>query len=500
VTVTLRRSGAVAALTLLAVLSSCRTGPEPVPAPVDDTTTFLGLAAAEAARITDAFARADLYATIASGYEQLGDQQNALAVATAAADLIRSAAETADAVEVNLRLAPVFAAVGDDAAVVAALESAIQFVVDVNDPVVEAALLPRIVSSGIASGEAARPLLRRAVDEVFVIEDPRYRAEALLEVGERYQRSGVALSATGLIHQASPAVRSIPDLLTRARLFGRLASLAEASGEPELAGRLARSGVREFLDPDAARDGDALVAASRALALAGRWADVAGIVGEVDDVATRIGVLLAAAQGAPVLEARRMIDASIPLLDELTDAASFISAEIATSRALLRVGERTAAVDHALAANGRLAIEPTLYSRLELPSALATLYVELNEVDRVRDLLLLNADAYVRGAVAVTAGDALSAELRFGLADDFYTIALIASDETTYLADGLRQSIVRGFAGTGSIRLAIRTVERMQDELLRARSVATLAAIAEPAGNVTAIYRADLASVLSRDS
>ena len=112
-------------------------------------------------------------------------------------------------------------------------------------------------------------------------------------------------------------------------------------------------------------------------------------------------------------------------------------------------------------------------------------------------MLLSAPDEYIRGSVAVRAANRLIDEGRLGLADDFLTIALIASDEATYLADGLRQQIVPGFAQTGSIRLAIRTIERIDDELLRARSVAELAVLAEPAGLVTPIYRADLASVLA---
>lgn len=481
-------------------LASCRTGPEPVVIPVEDTSTFLGLAVVEASRVPDELVRADLYATIAGGYLATGAFQDALAVAQEGFLLVSESSESLEAIEIGLKLAPVLAATGDDQRVTEALETAVSFAARVDNSATEARLIPQIVTSGIGSGELARPLLRRAVDEVFVIEDPRLRAETLIDIGERYQESDANLSATNLIQQAIPAVRSIGESDVRAHLFARLAILAEESGETELSARLATNSVRELDEFPTDPDGERLVQTARLLSELGRHADASVLAEQLTDPAFAVRARTAAARFAPPVIARENLAAAERIVPEISDPAAFVRAEIELAGGFAHVGLAAMAITRAENAMGRLSIEPTLYSGVDLPSLLAELYVRLDRVELIRDLLLLGGDPYVRGAVAIAGADALAADTRFGVADDLYTIALIASDETTYLADALRQSIVRGFATTGSIRLAIRTVERMEDQLIRARAVAFLAATAEPGGNVTALYRADLASVLSTET
>jgi len=491
----------ILALGVLALLIGCSSAPEPIRPSVRDDTTFLGLATSEASTLDDGLARAELYARIASGYRELGDEQSMVSLATASLRLARDAGPTEESIRVRLSLAPLLAAAGDDAAALAALESGLSYVSSTTDSRQVSAVLLLVAQSALQSDEPARPILRRAIDEIYVIEDPEQRAETLIRIAELYQSGGPSLSVTGLIQQAIPAIRAIRAPYRRSGLFARLADLAFASNELRLGNRLIDIVLSEFRQIDAPsgdREAEHLLSVIDLLARLERIDDATllldlfaspyfhsrGLIVIADSIGTRAGRLdrlrEAAQRTAEIQEPERLVDANLRLARGYLDAAS-----------------PRAARPYADAAAGGVIANPSLYSRVELASRTAEIYVMLDEMQLVRELLLNAPDEYIRGSVAVRAANRLIDDGRLGLADDFLTIALIASDEATYLADGLRQQIVTGFARTGSIRLAIRTIERIDDELLRARSVAELAVLAEPAGLVTPIYRADLASVLA---
>lgn len=468
---------------------------------VSDESTFLGLAVGEAGELDDPLERAALYGRIAQGYRELGDDPSMLSLAGTALQLTRAVGATEQSIRTRLDLAPLLAAAGDDAAALAALESALSFAATAPDAGVRASLLPLVVDSALRSDEAARPILRRAIDEVYVVEEPQRRAEALIRIAELYQAGDTSLSVTGLIQQAIPAVRSVDDPYRRAALFARLAVLASQTNERALASRLAAN-ARAQVDDAAAPNGDVeadllLLVVARLAALGSLDAalELVDLFARDSDVAL---ALTAVAAHAPSASARReYLRRAGELAGDVENAERFIDVQITVGRAFLEAGSAASAVPYAERALAALVEAPSVYERIELAGRLAELYVRLDRLQAVRSLLLQAPDEFVRGAVSVRAAERLIVDGRLGLADDFLTVALVASDEAPYLADGLRQDIVRGFARTGSIRLAIRTIERMEDELLRARAVVELAVVAEPAGLVTPIYRADLASVLA---
>ncbi|HKJ84441.1 MAG TPA: hypothetical protein VKA06_00115, partial [Spirochaetia bacterium] len=244
----------ILALGTLALLIGCSSTPEPIRPTVTDDTTFLGLATAEASTLDDGLSRAELYAWIASGYRQLGDDQNMVSLATVSLRLARDAGATEDSVRVRLSLAPLLAAAGDDAAALAALESGLSYASSTTDSQQRSSILLLVVQSALQSDEPARPILRRAIDEVYVIEDPEQRAETLIRIAELYQSGGPALSVTGLIQQAIPAIRATRAPYRRSVLFARLADLAFASNELRLGNRLIDIVLSEFRQIDAPSD------------------------------------------------------------------------------------------------------------------------------------------------------------------------------------------------------------------------------------------------------
>ncbi len=485
----------------LLLMSSCRSTP-PIPRPaVADETTFLGLAVAEASRLTDQLARAELYRQITLGYQAIGDEASMRSVAGAGLQLARAAGATEQSIRVRLGLAPQLAAAGEDASARDALEAGLQFVSSVDDPGVRADLLPLLVQSALRSDEPARPILRRSVDEAYVIDDPEYRAEALIRIAEVYQGAETFLSVTSFIHQASPAVRSVAGRFRRAQLFARLADLAERSGEAVLAARLISSATEEIDrqgGPTSEDESEHLVTTVTHVARLGRREDALRFVELFalphDGVRAMIGIAEAAQTDAARLNHLRHAS---QLAQRVEDTPHFVDVHIRLAAAYDQAAVPPRANEHIDRAAQVLASAPDLYARIELPGELVQVLVRMDRLQSVREILLQAPDEYVRGAVAVRAAEQLIADGRLGLADDFLTIALIASDEAAYLADPLRRAIVAGFARTGSIRLAIRTVERITDALQRAEAVTVLAVVAEPTGAVIPIYRADLASVLA---
>jgi hypothetical protein len=260
-------------LAALLALTSCRSAPEPARPDVRDESSFLGLAVAEASTLEDAMPRAELYTKIAAGYRALEDETSMLSLATSALRLAFDAGATDESIRIRLALAPLLASAGDDASALAALESGLEYAASSGDSALRAGVLPLVVQSALQSDEPARPLLRSAVDEVYVIEDPAQRAEALIRIAELYQSGGPALSVTGLIQQAIPAIRSTPDAFRRAVLFVRLAELAVASGETRLGNRLVDivvSDVEGSPAPDSEAQSEQLVAVVGSLAGFGR--------------------------------------------------------------------------------------------------------------------------------------------------------------------------------------------------------------------------------------
>ena len=489
------------AVAVLFILVACGSAPPPVRPTVPDDTTFLSLAVRQASRVTNQLARAELYRRIAVGYLAIEDEASMHSLATAALQLTRAVRVTEEGIIVQLGLAPLLATAGDDVSALSALEAGLVFGSTADDPLVRAKILPLVVQSALGSDEPARPILRRTVDEVYIIEEPGFRAEALIRIAELYQGGGASLPVTGFLNQAIPAVRSTNGHVLRALYFTRLAELASVTGEESLAVRLLSSAITEIDEgepPAGEDDSGRLVAVIAQLARLGRPEDALRFVDLFADRfhAARALIEVAALTASPAERFDHLGRAS-EHARQIEDTARFVDAHIRLAEAYQRSAAWQQAVRHGDRAAQVLATAPALYSQVELPGHLAEVFVALDRLQSVRELLLHAPGEFERGAVSVRAAFRLIADGRLGLADDFLTIALIASDEASRSADELRLEIVAGFARTGSIRLAIRTIERMTIELLRAQSVAELAVEAEPAGLITPIYRADLASVLS---
>jgi len=450
----------------------------------------LGLAVREAFSLDDQVERASLLAEVAGGYVALGEFTNARSTAGSARSIAATIEDAPSRVRALLALVPVYAEIGGSAAR-EILEEVLQILEDAEADTLRAMLLPIVVDVALLGGERTRFAVREAVDLALIIIEPSLRADALATIGTLYQGSGIGLSVTGLIQQAIPAVRSIDSELVQLSLFSRLAILAFTAGEQPLANRLSEIAF--------------------------------GLTGELQDALNdeQEHLLLETVQNFQQIGRTEFAPRLAPFVGDVAGTADAPTPEDGLQQAvpesIVALGSREAQVAAAIGLaqrlyeNGRddeiislldlaqaLFVEaPDLQGRLNLTRSLVSLRVAFDQIVEVTELINAAKDQYLRGMIGLFAADALITQNRFGLADDFLVISLLASDETSFLGDALRERIVRRFAETGSVRLAIRTIERIGDPVLRARATTSLAVIAEPAGLVTPILRADLASVLA---
>ena len=453
----------------------------------------------EARRVDDSLIRAELYAELAVGYRAVGDPAGTASLARAAIEVAREMAPSEPGVRVLLRSAVLLAEFDDREAALRVFDSALGFASGAEPPRSTGTVLVDLVEAALAVGEIGRPVLREALDLVYVIPDNAIRADTIISIAGLYQAGGVGLSVTGLIQQAMPAVRSLPNRYLRADFYGRLARLSSGAREDALTERLVRYSLDEVTragGPASAEDQRFVVDLISSLVTVGASDAADRALASLPGAYFRVLGLLARANGADA-DAPALRSQAAELVKTLTDDQQRIDAVTRLGESYLAADDRERARSLADEAGALLLLDPSNFTRVGLVSALARLHVKLDQFEPVQRQLLGVEDGYIRGLVAVAAADTLIGSGQYGLADEFLIAGLVASDETTYLADDVRERVVHGFARTGSVRLAIRTVERMRDPVARARAVTRLAVTAEPAGQVTPILRADLASVLA---
>ena len=483
----------------LFALTACRT-PDPSPPPaVQDPSTFLGLATTVVFELPDELDRAELFARLASAYLEIGDETSAGAVADRARRSATAAGDGEESLRARLALVPTYSIIASSTAV-GILESVLSVLEQRADDVLRASLIPLVIDNALASGEPARFALREAVDLSYIILDPAQRARTLIDVATLYQQSGIGLSVTALIQQAIPAVRSVPSRYAQAALLGELAVLADTAGDTALASRLVDIAERSLQSAGGGASADErarLIHAARTFGALGDRAAVELIAGLLPQGTERLLVELELASLIPLEgpRAERLTELSDQLtaIDSATDRARGL---IALAEAALADGATDLSLASAATVQRLVAGSEDLQADESLVERLIALRVAQNEIEAVTELMNAAETPYIRGLMAVYAADALIAAERLTLAEDFLVVGLLAGDETTFLADSLRQLLAERLARAGSIRLAIRTVERMDDPLLRARAVVSIAVVAEPAGMTTPLHRADLASVL----
>lgn len=484
---------------LLFASAACQT-PDPVPPPaVQDPSSFLGLATAVVFDLPDVLDQAELFAEVAAAYLEVGDESSARAVAERARQRAVSAGDGEESLRVRLSLVPTFSVL-DSGTTVSLLETVLSTLDRRADDVLRATLIPPLIESALAAGEPARFALREGVDLSYIILDPGRRARTLIEVASLYQRSGIGLSVTALIQQAIPAVRSVASPYQQAELLASLAVLADTAGERGLADRLVDIAERVLADGQTPSDPvgrAALLAAGWTFGALGDRAAVQLIADLLPAGYERVVLELELALLVPLQSTRRArLAESFEQMQNLDDPFERAAALIALAEAAWEEGaaelslQATGRVQQLVAASGNLQADEALVQRL------IRLRVLQDEIEAITGVMNAAESPYIRGLMAVDAADGLIAAERLTLAEDFLVVGLLASDETTFLSDSLRVLLAERFARARSVRLAIRTIERMDDPLFRARAVVAVAAVAQPAGLTTPLLQADLASVL----
>jgi hypothetical protein len=479
------------------MLAGCRSVAPPVPLSLVASSSSLALAVRAASRVTDPLQRSAVLATVARGFERGDNVADAQVVADEAVRILAPEAGSLDVIRLRLEIAELLLRIEDTEAARGLIAAATAYAREVRDEQERALLLVRIVEAAIVDPDSTRDLLPAVVDEVYVIEDTRRRAEALIEIAEAYQEVGVGQSVTGLIHQSVPAIRSIPDPNARARFFARVSRRAYAANEMELGDRLVNDAFRELeaagedAEPESIRMVAAVVARSGAPERALEFT-----AGVADPYGRALGYLSVAeelvGQGSVLL----LLEEATAEAEFVEDTAEYVAVLAGVAGVYNRVRLSGAALRIADNAASRIFDDAPASGRAELLGQLAPVYVAADRLEALRRNISGLGDAYSRSALSISVARLLAEAGREGFADDFLVDALLEADQAEFLSGGLRRDIAVGFALTGNDSLAVRSVERIEEPLLRAEAVAGVGYHAYWRGDLSDPLRAELEAVL----
>ena len=478
---------------------ACRSAPDQVSVALSESASVLGRATLEASSLSDPVQQVDVLTTIAEGFLLSGRQPDALAVALEALRVTGRLPVSPEIVQLRLDLAATLLLLEETATARGVISDATVYSRLVRDEQERAHLLIRIVEAAVTGTDDTRDLLQTVVNEVYVIESPDLRASTLIDVAEAYQRVGVGQPVTGLIHQAIPAIRSLPDPARRAFLFARLSFRALEAGEAGLASGLVEDATDESFASGADINAETARTVAAAVVRSEGLQSALGFVQAIAGPHPRAAGYLAVAEAIP--DART----SVTLLEHAVDSAGSIESTAAYASVLTGVaiaynaiGLTGAAIRVADYVVSRTSQDVTFLGQVAQLARLASVYVAADRLETVREYIAGLSDPYTRSVLSVSVAERLTDEGRQGLADDFLVDALLEADRTEYLSDALRRDIAVGFARSGNYSLAIRTIERISDPLLRTRAITGLGYVAGPRGGLSDSQLASLDAILDR--
>jgi tetratricopeptide (TPR) repeat protein len=485
---------------VIVAIAGCRSSPESLSVTLTSNSSALAFGVAVAEEVGDPAQRAEILAVIAQGLQNAQNSQDALQVAVEAGRLINEVPVSAELVDLQLRIAELLLSVEETGSARRLIVEATSYAAAIRDETLRADLLVAIIQVAVRGEDDTRDLLPAVVDPVYVIEDTGLRAHTLIAVAEAYQAVGAGQSVTGLIQQAIPAIRSVPDAFRRAELFASLSCRAFAAGVDDLGSALVEDATEQLTDGMAnANPGpDTVALVAKAVTRDRGGAQAMLVVSGLEDPRSRAAGFLAIGMadnaGQSAVPALNRAVQACGAIDDPRDFAAFMTS---IAHAYLNLNRRREALAAANQAAVRVSANLSVMNNTETLGQLAGVYALLDLTDMVWEYLRQFDLPYFRGLIAVTVAELLISEGRQGVADDFLVDALLEADSSDVLADGLREKIARGFSRSGNYTLAIRTIERMSDPPLRARAVAYLGYYADSNGGLSGAQDLDLKSVLN---
>lgn len=464
-----------------ATILSCRTTPDPIPLVTNDTTSALRAALDVSSSVVELAQRAEIHISVARAYATHGDSEAALAdgrsVADSARELLTRVGATVRSTAQLVDLARVYLLLEDEATARLLIEE-ILLRFELGNPVdLPVSTLVETVSAGLDGGEALRDVVRRAIEQVYVVADPGDRARVLLRIAEIYQDEGVGQSVTALLQQAMPALRGLASPWERAEGFSRAALRHHRSGDEAAALRVASDAVAQL---SSGASGSIQVAQFRVavsnLARARAFEQAQHAIDLEPNGSNRAILLAELAAGYRL--ANRPRDAVATLesarsasLEEGSGAAVPLAriAEEFVALGRLERAHRVAEEAVYFAASATVAVTP-----LETLERLAAVYSSVDELDQLREYLVQLPDRKRRIAVALAAAQPLIAARLRGVADDLLVYALLQVPEEESDRDQQLFQIAESFARNQSFVFSMRAIERIGDAYHFARALSVL--------------------------
>ncbi len=491
----MRRLGAVLAAVFIIVISACRSTPEVPSLQLNDDSSALQAAILAVKAVPDPFTQAVVHIRVAEAYGAHAQTpemaEDALATAAQARELLSRAGVSVGSTAALLDLARVYLQLEQPGVAHQLVGEAIGRFQSDDRPVLLVNLLVEAVAVGLAGGEATRDLVREAINEIYVVEDPGQRGHALVRIAEIYQEQAVGQPVTGLIQQAMPAFRSVENPWERAVGFSRVAVRHARANNADAADRAAQDTVAQVHDQPAPEAENRARQRSLVgnLVDAGAFSYAQAVMDDEQRPGPRSALLVELASGHRA--AGRGADAAVALAEAHTRAlqvesgAERVDLLSSIAQAYLQLPIRNLAF--AVAEEAMVAINEDARSvdRLEALERLGRVYAELDEVDLLREYLSTLPTMYARGMVALAAAQPLiTAQLR-GVADDLLVFAFLQVDGEAYLRDTLLRSIAAGFSENRSFVFSMRATDRIDDPYLQALALADLGAEILAAGGLS---------------
>jgi tetratricopeptide (TPR) repeat protein len=233
------RAGIGAAACLAVILASCRSTP-PVPPTLtrldelENLPPLIEYAFDLLPEIDDRDSRLFILTNAAASLVSRDDPVLADAILDVAADFVSGEYEGGRLIEALIELSRAYTDAGSIIRSVDLLETALDLSLDQDDSQRKGELVQEIIVACFSIGADALELLRRAVQQIYIIEDYELRANLLLDTARRYQETGESQRSQTLLQQAIPAAGSISPGLARARAYSLLGLRLEAAGEDRL--------------------------------------------------------------------------------------------------------------------------------------------------------------------------------------------------------------------------------------------------------------------------
>jgi len=218
-----------AAVFLIVVLSSCAgitPGKESVPTGSTgllDRATMLALALDVSTRIPDSTNRFFVYTKIMDSYLALENKSEGLELLRRARIIANESRDSDTRIQMLLEICRIALKHQEAAVVIQDLAAVLESIIILKDKALKGSELSSLIQVCFLDVPATSLVLKKAIQQVYVLDDPWLRVYLLSDLSVFYTRSNTGKRSSVLLQQAIPAGSSISNPFLKAEAYSRIA-------------------------------------------------------------------------------------------------------------------------------------------------------------------------------------------------------------------------------------------------------------------------------------